>query len=55
MLLGSIAYLNEEFPPMPGVVNSAPADVRVEDRPVPQIPKPTDTHQRRAVKVLLRP
>lgn len=32
-----------------------PTDVHVEDRSEPHIPKPSDTHQRRAVKVLLRP
>jgi threonine dehydrogenase-like Zn-dependent dehydrogenase len=40
---------------MRGVVKATPGDVRVEDRPEPHIPKPTDTHQRRAVKVRLRP
>ena len=40
---------------MLGVVKSTPADVRDEERPEPHIRKPTDTQQRRAVKVRLRP
>jgi hypothetical protein len=55
MLPGSIAcHAEEELPPMLGVKFN-PTDVHVEDRSEPHIPKPSDTHQRRAVKVLLRP